>query len=138
MRDDNFLEAVSKIVEKDPRYSVEAYDFVRNGVNYTAVKLERHKNKDSKHVSGQELLQGIADYASEQFGPFAKDVLLNWGIVDGISIGNIVFNMVNEKLLTANEKDSIEDFAIDFSFEKVLLERFRNMEQKKINPPTIA
>lgn len=138
MRDDNFLEAVNKIVSKDPRYSAEAYEFIRNAVNYTAIKLERHKNKDSKHISGRELLIGIADYASEQFGPFAKDVLLNWGIVDGLAIGNIVFNMINEKLLTANENDSLEDFAIDFNFEKVLLERFKNINPQKINPPTIA
>ncbi|OGV49994.1 MAG: hypothetical protein A2017_08535 [Lentisphaerae bacterium GWF2_44_16] len=137
MGNNNFMALVVKITEKDSRYAPEAYEFIRDAVNYTAAKLERDKLKN-KHVSGHELLKGVVEYAVQEFGPLAKDVLTNWGIQDGISVGNIVFNMVQEKLLSANDKDSIDDFSGDLDFEEFFSGKFSPENKKPVNPPIIA
>lgn len=128
---------IIKITEKDSRYAPEAYEFIRNAVNYTAAKLERDKLKN-RHISGRELLKGVGEYAVQEFGPLAKDVLINWGIQDGLSVGNIVFNMIQEKLLSANDKDSIDDFSGNLDFDEIFSKKFAPDDKKPINPPIIA
>lgn len=137
MENNNFMALVTKIAEKDSRYAPEAYEFVRDVVNYTAVKLERDKLKN-RHISGRELLKGVVEYAVQEFGPLAKDVLTNWGIKDGPSVGNIVFNMVQEKLLSTSDKDSIDDFSGDLDFDEIFSKKFTPDDKKPINPPIIA
>jgi len=137
MENNNFMALVMKITEKDLRYAPEAYEFTRDAVNYTAAKLERGKLKN-RHISGRELLNGVVEYAVEEFGPLAKDVLTNWGITDGTSVGNIVFNMVREKLLSANDKDSIDDFSGNLDFDEIFSRKFIPDDKKPINPPIIA
>lgn len=138
MKDEKFRETVSRILDHDSRYAAEAYAFVSDAVNYTAEKLNR-RNKSSRHISGHELLEGITDYALKQFGPLACEVLSEWGLENGLSIGNVVFNMVNEKLLTANENDSIEDFSVDFDITEELRRPFEQAPpNRKIKPPIIA
>jgi len=139
MKDDIFHKTVENIIEKDPRYKSEVYEFIKNAVNYTAVKLGRHKNKkDERHIKGNELLTSIVEYAIEQFGPLAADVMQNWGVRSGMDVGNIVFNMVNNGLLSASREDSIEDFKTDFDFLSALKEPFSKSSLKNINPPIIV
>ncbi len=37
-------------------------------------------------------------------------MLEDWGLVSGSAVGDVVFNMIHEGLLTAGENDSREDF----------------------------
>lgn len=139
MRDKKFIETVEEIVKTDPRYTTEAYEFVSEAVVYTAQKLERNPHSTNRHISGHELLDGIRQYAIEQFGPMAGEILKSWGINDSISIGNIVFNMVNKKLLGANSNDSINDFKEGFDFEEAFSKPFRpDKGKKELEPPLIA
>jgi uncharacterized repeat protein (TIGR04138 family) len=109
----NFLKVVEEIVAKDPRYKVEAYDFVLKALNYTQSKLNRQG-----HISGRELLQGIREYGLQCFGLMARTVFENWGVGKTEDFGNIVFNMVDAGLLTKTEKDSIEDFKDGYDFKE--------------------
>jgi len=110
----NFLKVVEEIVVKDPRYKVEAYDFVMNALGYTQSKLDK-----PRHVSGQELLEGIRGYGLELFGLMTRTVFENWGVRRTEDFGNIVFNMVDAGLLAKTEKDSIEDFSDGYDFKEV-------------------
>ncbi len=47
-----------RMVEKDPRYRIEAYIFVVEALNYT-----REKFNVEKHVTGKQLLEGIKELA---------------------------------------------------------------------------
>src|SRR5437763_10548859 len=94
MHEVSFEEALEIITIKDPRYSREAYLFVREALDHTQRTLARDKEGAIRHVSGQELLGGIKDYASAQFGPMAMTVLLEWGINSCQDFGELVFNMV--------------------------------------------
>ena len=108
------------ILEQDSRYAPHAYIFVREGLDYTVKKLGKQR-----HVSGQELLEGLREYALSQYGPVAKRVLAEWGITVCIDFGNIVFNLVNEGLLGKTEEDSIEDFMEGYDFHDAFIKPFR-------------
>lgn len=109
--DEKFEQTIREIRKKDPRYALNAYDFVNLAVNFTVNKLARgNKPRGSRHVSGQELTVGVMDYSISQFGFLAPEVLDNWGIRSGDDIGNIVYNMIGAELLSAGPEDSRSDF----------------------------
>jgi uncharacterized repeat protein (TIGR04138 family) len=135
MRDEQFITTVEKIITDDPRFAEEAYEFISDAVIYTTRKIEK-KDNTKRHISGQELLEGIKDFAISQFGPLTQDVLESWGITDTISIGHIVFNMVDHKLLGSTEDDSIDDFKNGFDFTSAFTSPFLPAETKK-TPTTI-
>jgi uncharacterized repeat protein (TIGR04138 family) len=70
----------------------------------------------SRHVSGQELLEGIRQFALAQFGPMTMSVFAEWGIHSGADFGEIVFNLVESKLLSKTETDSQADFQNGYDF----------------------
>jgi uncharacterized repeat protein (TIGR04138 family) len=94
MQEVNFEDALEIITLKDPRYPREAYSFVREALDHTQRLLAKTKQGGIRHVSGQELLAGIKDYALTQFGPMAMMVLQEWGIQGCQDFGELVFNMV--------------------------------------------
>ena len=111
MPDENFVEIVEKILRNDLRYPAAAYEFINDSVRFTIRKLQRDtRSRRERHVCGAELIQGVADYAVQEFGPLAWNVLEEWGLVCGSAIGDVVFNMIRSGLLTASENDSREDF----------------------------
>jgi uncharacterized repeat protein (TIGR04138 family) len=107
------LETIEDIIERDARYSADAYNFVLEALNYTVGRL-----KQRRHVTGKELLEGIRRYASEQFGPMARTVFEHWGVKTTEDFGFIVFNLVDARILNKTEQDSIEDFKNSYNFEE--------------------
>lgn len=108
----DFYQASEDIYAKDNRYKPDSYEFVMQALHFTQGKL-----KKESHVSGKELLEGIRDFAIEQYGPMARTVLKHWGITKTDDFGNIVFNMIGEKILAKTETDSIDDFKNVYSFD---------------------
>ena len=115
MHELGFDEALELIRTKDPRFHPDAYMFVREALDHTQ-KVVARKNRRSPHVSGQELLAGIRDYALAQFGPMAMTVLAEWGVNACRDFGDIVFNMIEIGLLAKTEKDSRGDFEDGYDF----------------------
>ena len=107
----NKVFALLKILDKDKRYNPESYSFVMAALSFTAKKLRR-----KGHLTGQELLDGIREYALEQFGPLARTVLEHWGITTTDDFGEIVFNMIDVGMLGKAEQDSKQDFHNRFDF----------------------
>ena len=130
----NFDEELDKIVAKDPRYLRDAYLFLREALDHTQKIIGKTPKEDlprkpakedaPRHVSGQQLLEGIRDYATQQFGPMAATVLSEWGIKRCEDFGELVFNMVENSLLAKTEKDSREDFKNGYSFEDAFRKPF--------------
>lgn len=112
----NVDEVLDKITTKDPRYAREAYFFVREALDHTQKVVLKSGKSDLRHVTGQELLEGIRQYALEQFGPMALAVLEEWGVRRGEDFGEIVFNMVDNSLLGKTETDTREDFKGGYDF----------------------
>jgi uncharacterized repeat protein (TIGR04138 family) len=115
----DFYEKVEKIVEKDPRYKVAAYAFVMLALNYTLSKLDK-----PRHVTGRELLEGIKRFGLAQYGPMTKTVFDYWGVRTTRDFGEIVFNLVENKLLGRTEEDKIEDFDNAYDFEEELVKKY--------------
>ena len=111
---------LAPILESDTRYAAEAYLFVRGGLDHTVRQLDK-----PRHISGQELLEGIREYALNEYGPVAKRVLSEWGINGCVDFGNIVFNLVNEGLLGKTDEDSIDDFLGGYDFTEAFIQPFQ-------------
>ena len=107
-----FWEAVDEIRSRDGRYRREAYGFLMAALGATVQALtpERRGNSVTRHLSGQELLQGVIRLARQEFGRFAPVVFSEWGISSGEDIGCMVFQLVESKQLSARREDTIEDF----------------------------
>ena len=116
MHEVSFEEALKRIQAKDNRYDREAYTFVREALDQTQRNIARERRGKMRHISGQELLSGIRDYAIAQFGPMAMDLLEEWGIHSCEDFGEIVFNMVEAGWLAKTDKDSRADFAGGYDF----------------------
>jgi uncharacterized repeat protein (TIGR04138 family) len=129
MQKPNFGESVGEIIGRDNRYDRDSYYFVREGLDFTLklLKKQHHAQTAQRHVSGQELLEGLRRYALDQFGPMAKTVLDYWGVRRCEDFGEIVFNMVEKGILGKTDQDSRNDFRGGFDFEEAFVRPFRPM-----------
>ena len=80
------------------------------GATVQALPSERRGDTATRHLSGQELLQGVILLARQEFGRFAPVVFGEWGIASGEDVGRIVFQLVESRQLSARREDSIDDF----------------------------
>ena len=120
MQEINFDEKLEQILAKDSRYHRDAYLFVRDALDLTKRQVykekERREGGEEKHVTGQELLEGIRQFALEQFGPMTTMVFEEWGVKRCEDFGEIVFNMVEIELLAKTKQDSRADFQKGYDF----------------------
>ena len=114
-----FEQKLAQVLEEDERYSREAYLFLFQALEFTLQQQE-----ERRHISGQELLEGIRRYAAETYGPTAKLVFDHWGIRDTLDFGNMVFNLVNHELLAKTEDDTLDDFRGGFDFKTVFEDEY--------------
>jgi uncharacterized repeat protein (TIGR04138 family) len=117
MQEVNFDEALDQILAKDARYHREAYLFLREALDHTQKSIGKQGQGQLRHVSGQELLDGIRQFALAQFGPMVMTVFEEWGVRNCRDFGEIVFNMVEIGLLAKTENDSRADFDGGYEFE---------------------
>jgi uncharacterized repeat protein (TIGR04138 family) len=121
----NFDEELEKIVAKDRRYTREAYLFVREALDHTQKIIGKPPKDDApRHVSGQQLLNGIREYGLQQYGPMTMAVLNEWGLRCCEDFGEIVFNMVENSLLAKTDQDTRDDFKGGYSFEDAFRKPF--------------
>jgi len=116
MKKVDFSKALEQILERDGRYDADAYSFLRDALDHTMRKVRHPKPGDLCHVSGAELLDGLREFALEQFGPLARLVLQHWGIRRCEDVGEIVFNLVEAGVLGSTPQDKREDFAGGYDF----------------------
>lgn len=115
----DFNSALDPVLAQDPRFPREAYLFVREALDHTQELLVKRGGKLPRHVSGMELLDGIRDLAIKQFGPMAITVFDEWRIRRCEDFGEIVFNLVENKILSKTDEDSREDFKRGYDFTEV-------------------
>jgi uncharacterized repeat protein (TIGR04138 family) len=124
MKQTDFNEALRKILEQDTRYAPEAYLFLREALDFTIKLLQKPDKGPARHVSGAELLDGIRQFALQEFGPLALRVLNHWGVKRCEDFGEIVFNLVDSGALGKTEEDRREDFAGGYDFERAFAAPF--------------
>ncbi len=138
MKKQNFNEMVNLIVKEDDRYTKEAYGFLKEALDFTMNKERKLKgkvvSKNQRHVTGQELLEGVREYALEQYGPMAYTVLTSWGLEKCEDFGEIVFNLIEYGVFSKNDEDSKEDFAAIYDFKDAFLKPFQP-EKRRLKRP---
>lgn len=125
---------IDDIVRKDPRYTREAYDFVREVVSYTQQRICKQNQNVPRHVTGQELLEGLRDYALEQYGPMTLTLLHEWGIRRCEDVGEIVFNLVDHQIFGKTDEDSRADFAGGYDFVETFRRPFKSSRETTDHP----
>ncbi len=122
-------DALAEVLARDSRYTVQAYAFVFEALEYSKGKLKRARLRDrerpvrnrtagaSHHVTGQELCQGARELALRQYGLMTLTVLNNWGIRSTADIGEIVYNLIATGDLEKSSSDSRKDFDSVYDFE---------------------
>ena len=134
MNEQSFEETTARICDKDPRYDMEAYYFMRDALGYATKKYER--TGPNRHVTGVELSEAIREYAIREFGPITFLVLTDWGLFKTSDFGEIVYSLINEGVFGKSESDRKSDFDKVFDFEKAFLEPFEPHHDKTENQPS--
>jgi len=131
-----FAEALEEIVSANPRFDREAYVFLRDALDYTIKARKKQKSELSRHVTGQELLEGVRLYALDEFGPMVPTVFEAWGIQTCGDIGEMVFNLIRAGIFGKTENDCIEDFRAGYNFHDAFVKPF--LPEKKVAPPAAS
>ena len=124
------------VVRRDRRYAYEAYEFVFLALEHTQKMLGRELDENADptesrhHVSGRQLLEGIREFALQEFGLMARVVFRMWGIDKTDDFGEIVFNLIGAELMSKTSEDTRSDFRDLFDLDEVLVEGFRIVVQE--------
>jgi len=119
----DFGEKLDLIVQQDSRYGREAYIFLRDALDFT-VKLRKKAREGTDHVTGQQLLEGVRQYALKQFGPMVLTVFNYWGVRRCEDFGEMVYNFIREGVFGKTDTDSKEDFAGVYDFHEAFVAPF--------------
>lgn len=105
---------IEKFCAESGKYAPDAYEFVTN-----CVIAQVNALTSARHLSAQELLQGLVQQLEEDFGFLTASILEYWQIKTASDIGEIVFDLIELKILSASEDDKRSDFDIDFPLHTV-------------------
>jgi len=110
---------LEQIVHDLGLYPIDAFEFVGEGLNFTVQRIHGRKKdpQASRHVTGQQLCEGLRQYALLRWGMLARTVLAKWGITRTEDFGRIVFAMVEGQFLAKTDEDSLDDFRNVYDFE---------------------
>ena len=124
---DHFSATVDAIISEDSRYERDAYLFVRDALEFTT----KQKKKVSSlapaecHVSGAQLLEGVRQYALQQYGPMVLTVFEHWRVRSCEDIGKIVFNLIEAREFGKSDQDTLEDFRRGYDFQEAFVKPFQ-------------
>lgn len=127
-KEGSLAEQIRHIREKDERYQETAYTFVLEALEFTIRRIGQRR-----HLTGQELSEGIRLYAQDKFGLMARSVFQSWGVRKTDDFGEIVFNMIGEGLMGKTEQDTREHFHDVYDFKGAFDESYRVGGQWKTN-----
>jgi len=119
--------SIEEIAKKDGRYNAMAFKFVHDGLAKIVERIRESRGYEPEphHISGQELALGIAELAIDRWGRLARLVFYRWGVRSSRDFGEIVYLMIENGWMTAQETDTIEDFDDVFDFETIFEKQFK-------------
>lgn len=120
------LQAMRRLLKEDPRYKYEAYQFIRESLQYAHEQMpelskaatgETFGRARPKHITGQQLCEACRQYAIDQYGYLAQLVLESWGVTSTSDFGEIVYNLIRIEQMRKSDSDRREDFDEVYTFE---------------------
>lgn len=130
------IQAMRNLLDEDQRYKLDAYQFIREALQYAQEYLELAEETRAaesstapgapipKHVTGQQLCEACRRYAVDQYGYLAKMVLESWGINGTGDFGELVYNLIRIEQMRKSETDRREDFDDVYSFDEAFEPNF--------------
>lgn len=139
------FQAMYDLLQSDPRYKFEAYQFVREALafaqeNPSLIESPQHGNaplspasetasaaeavSTGRHITGQQLCEACRLYAVQQYGYLARMVLRSWGVQSTGDFGEIVYNLIRIEQMRKSESDRREDFDDVYGFETAFEPQF--------------
>jgi len=113
--------SLDEITADDGRYNLQAIRFVYEGLGQTIKKT----SEEPDHVAGQSLCEGLKTLAFEKWGLLAKLVLNTWAIKTTRDFGEIVYLLVENKWMSTQPTDSIDDFNDVYDFQVAFKDQFQ-------------
>lgn len=111
-------DTLEQAIRADGRYAIPAFEFLLRGLEYTAEHVHGpRKSRRSRHVSGEQLCEGLREYALKRWGFLATVVLEHWGIRSTRDFGEMVFLLIGLGALGKQDEDQIEDFDDVYCFQ---------------------
>ncbi|MGE3821238.1 MAG: Minf_1886 family protein [Isosphaeraceae bacterium] len=128
-------EHLAGVLAQDPRYTIDAYTFIFEALEYTKRLRNRARTSarkqgrassvlGTKHVTGQELCEGARRLALDRYGMMALTVLNLWGLHSTSDFGEIVYHLIASGDLLKTASDSRSDFDDVYDFEEVFRRGF--------------
>lgn len=117
----HFEQALQNIVQRDPRFSVDSYAFLKQALDHTVTEHSKKDPSMSQHVTARELLIGFKELALKEYGPMASTLLEEWGIKNCSNIGDMVFNLIEEGMFGKQDSDSRDDFSELYDFHEAFV-----------------
>ena len=118
---------LEEIVDEVAIYSADAYQFVQEGLSFAVQRVhgERSDPNANRHITGQQLCEGLRDYALARWGLLAGTVLRRWGIASTMDFGRIVFVLIENNRLQKTDEDTIDDFRNVYDFRTAFESKYR-------------
>ena len=125
---DEPAKSLADVVREDGRYPLEAFAFLYDGLAravrevYGAAEAEEPPPEGeppeppTKHVTGQQLCDGLRAEAIDRWGLMARTVLGRWNVRATIDFGHMVYLLIENQLMQKTDSDSIEDFRDVYDF----------------------
>ncbi len=141
-------QAMYELLQSDPRYKFEAYQFVREALAYAHEHLQVTESSQrvrqqpgsssdepsppapasaGQHITGQQLCEACRQYGLQQYGYLTGMVLGSWGVHSTSDFGEIVYNLIRIEQMRKSESDRREDFDDVYSFETAFEPHFDTM-----------
>ena len=107
-------------------YAPEAIAFVGESLRHAARLFGKENGeKENRHLTAPELVEGMLDLATTRFGLMAELVLREWGLKSAEDVGRITFALIEFGVFSKQPTDRIEDFSGGPDFGGVLTKRSR-------------
>lgn len=112
-------EQLEQAVREDGRYALEAYEFLNRALRRTTELVHGELTDEEerpRHVTGQQLCQGVRDLLLETYGRLTPLVLRSWRVRCTRDIGEMVYFLINLNLMGRQESDDLADFDDVYDF----------------------
>lgn len=107
-------ELLQDLCRRDPRYPLEAYDFLITALGFVQHRLREQQSLKAgdgpHHITGRQLAEGYRDLALQEFGLMARTVFRSWNLGTTADLGELMYNLINIGLMCKDENDRKEDF----------------------------
>ena len=111
--------SLEEVVREDGRYPLEAFAFLNEALGRAVKDIHGSASEEGPHhVSGQQLCRALREEARDRWGMLAPAVLGRWNIHGSIDFGRMVYLLVENRIMSKTEEDSIEDFRDVFDFDQ--------------------